>query len=285
MFQYRYLVFFLVFIVELQASDTITIDSLFKKSNGVRTVSEISILSNGGGANYINYSNPLAINDGTMPIQRKKLYLNETILYRLNNKSDLIFTLSAYDQNDEYIKEGGGYKSENRNSIESLFIGYLYQFEQRNGLKPEFSITLPFYQKLFFGGRSEVKSFRTLNSKLTLKQFIDPATLSYSLGYTKSFAFKIDTTDIEYPDSIFLGFDTNIILNPRLSLNFSTKQSFQNRQKINGLEVSPSSSLITFGFGTTYSLSSERSITTTMTSGVSADAPEGTMSVSVWQKF
>ena len=70
------------------ASDPITIDSLFKKQLGLRSVTSLSLLSSGNPNTYTSYPDILINGDPAVWSDTKQLTLNQTLMYALTSKLD-----------------------------------------------------------------------------------------------------------------------------------------------------------------------------------------------------
>lgn len=81
------------------ASDVITIDSLFKKQIGLRSVSSLSYLSSGNAYIYNTYPTLVAQPDTLSWTDTKKLSFNQTFIYTLSSKFDILLSGSgSYNQ-------------------------------------------------------------------------------------------------------------------------------------------------------------------------------------------
>ena len=70
------------------ASDPVTIDSLFKSQNGLRSITNLSFVSSGSSNTYAIYPELMTQNEGRIWIDTKSVALNQTFLYRITKDFD-----------------------------------------------------------------------------------------------------------------------------------------------------------------------------------------------------
>jgi len=85
------------------ASDAITIDSIFKNSSGLRSITSLQFLASSGSKTYITYLALISVNDGNILVDSKTTSLNETLLYSYNLKVDLILNANGSYENQQYL--------------------------------------------------------------------------------------------------------------------------------------------------------------------------------------
>lgn len=267
----------------LLASDAITIDSIFKNSNGLRSISSFNFISNGGSNSFINYPELIAIDDNSLFINSKEFNINETLLYGIGKFDILVSGDVSYEIN-EFFNENH-FSDKKEFDFNSIWIGANYHFNSFYEFKPSLTLKLPLYEKLKYLNREKNFNFKSLNMEFSLKNFSDPLISTLSLGFTQNFKRKIASREVELPNSYYIGLDFSLILNSTISLNLSANQSFQNRQKENGVEVFPSKNLSNLGFGLTYSLNKDNSLSIFNSIGTSSDSPDNQFLISLWHKF
>lgn len=84
---------FLTFMVLLScifASDELSIDSLFKKQIGLRSITSFSLLSTGNANSYALYPNIIVGGDPTIWNDTKQVFLTQTFIYTLTPKFDIL---------------------------------------------------------------------------------------------------------------------------------------------------------------------------------------------------
>ncbi len=91
----------------ISASDAITIDSIFKSNNGVRSITTLDFVASGGSQTFSTYPALISVDDGNILVDSKKLSLNETLLYAYNSKVDIMLSASASYQSLQYASSSG----------------------------------------------------------------------------------------------------------------------------------------------------------------------------------
>lgn len=92
----------LLFCIRLFASDAITIDSLFKKQIGLRSITNLSLLSTGNANSYNLYPSISVNGDPTIWNDTKQLSLNQTLIFSLLSRLDLLVSASGSFARKEY---------------------------------------------------------------------------------------------------------------------------------------------------------------------------------------
>ncbi|ACV69732.1 transporter [Desulfohalobium retbaense] len=119
---------------------------------------------------------------------------------------------------------------------------------------------------------------------LTASKSSDPALLFASLNYYYNIKRDIgdDIGEIEPGDSIEYGFGLAYALNERLSSSIFYQQRIYDKTKQNGEGIDGSDlNVSTLYFGANYALSPQRSISVSLGTGLSEDAPDVTLQVSM----
>lgn len=113
----------------LLASDELSIDSLFKKQIGLRSITNVSLLSSGNANSYTMYPNLSITGDPTIWNDTKQLSLNQTFIYTLHPKFDLLVSGNGSYARQEYTNFfTGEYSHNNKWSFNSLWLGLIYTF-------------------------------------------------------------------------------------------------------------------------------------------------------------
>jgi len=123
-----------------------------------------------------------------------------------------------------------------------------------------------------------------LSGGITASKSSDPALLFASLYYTYNFKRDVgnDYGEIEPGDSIEYGFGLAYALNERLSSSIYYQQRIYDKTKQNGDGVDGSDlNVSTLYFGANYALSPRRSLNVSLGTGLSEDAPDVTLQVSM----
>lgn len=103
----------------LIASDAITIDSIFKNAQGLRSISTLSFIASGGNQKFTSYPALVGIDDGEVLVDTKILSLNETLLYAYNSKLDFMLSVNSSYQSLQYLSQSG-FKSKDTKKLSSF---------------------------------------------------------------------------------------------------------------------------------------------------------------------
>ncbi len=270
---------------QLTASDAVTIDSIFKHNDGLRSMTTLDFVTSGSGRRFSTYPTLIGIDDGSVLIDSKKVALNQTFLYALNEKADLIVSANGFYQNLQY-PDSNGFSDATDTNFDALWVGVNYQFDVLFAeFKPSVTFQIPFYEKSFYQSSDSDDSLKAFSTRLALRNYSDPLVSTFYLSSTQNFKRKIGVKDVEYPDSYSLGLDLSLILNPKASINFNFEQRYQTVLKENKREVNPSTTLPTMGLGATYSINQTNSITISSNVGNSSNSPDSVVAISLWHKF
>lgn len=269
----------------LMASDAITIDSIFKHNDGLRSMTTMDFITSGSGRKFSTYPTLIGIDDGDVLVDSKKVALNQTFLYALNEKTDLIVSANGSYQDLQYA-ETNGFSNKTDTNFDALWVGANYQFDTLFAeFKPSITFQIPLYEKSFYQNAHNDNSLKAFSTRLALKNYSDPLVSTFYLSTTQNFERKIGAKEVEYPDSYSMGADLSLILNPKASINFNFEQRYQSVLKENGREVNPSTTLPTMGIGATYSINQTNSLTISSSVGNSSSSPDSVVSLSLWHKF
>ena len=271
------------------ASDVISIDSLFKKEKqDFRLSTNVDIINANGTRTFSSYPILVSYDDGTLVTETQQLVFGQTLMYGFSNKLDLFLSYNILNDRIKYIDFGSqSTKSDNNTNFNSLYIGGNYTFDSL--LIDEFQQSIIFQtavlQNIKYQNADKDYSFKDYNLKYSVKSFSDPLVTILSLGTNQTLKRDISNTNIDLPNSYFVGLDLFLILNPNISLNLNTEHSYQTSMKEDGVKVNNSTILSTIGFGLTYNLSEKNAITIDSSVGTSTNAPDSRLSFSLWHKF
>lgn len=269
----------------LMASDAITIDSIFKHNDGLRSMTTVDFITSGSGRKFSSYPTLVSINDGDVLVDSKRTSLNQTFLYALNEKMDFIVSANGSSQNLQYV-DANGFSNTTDTNFNALWVGTNYQFDTIFAeFKPSITFQIPLYEKSLYQNSNSDDSLKALSTRFALRNYSDPLVSTFYLSTTQNFERKIGVKDVEYPDIYSLGLDLSLILNPKASINFNFEQRYQSVLKENKREVSPSTTLPTMGLGATYSINQMNSVTISSSVGNSSSSPDSIVSLSLWHKF
>ena len=271
------------------ASDVISIDSLFKKEKqDFRLSTNVDIINANGTRTFSSYPILVSYDDGTLVTETQQLVFGQTLMYGFSNNLDLFLSYNILNDRIKYIDFGSqSTKSDNNTNFNSLYIGGNYTFDSL--LIDEFQQSIIFQtavlQNIKYQNADKDYSFKDYNLKYSVKSFSDPLVTILSLGTSQTLKRDISNTNIDLPNSYFVGLDLFLILNPNISLNLNTEHSYQTSMKEDGVKVNNSTILSTIGFGLTYNLSEKNAITIDSSVGTSTNAPDSRLSFSLWHKF
>ena len=269
----------------LMASDAITIDSIFKHNDGLRSMTTLDFVTSGSGRKFSTYPTLIGIDDGSVLVDSKKVALNQTFLYALNEKTDLIVSANGSYQNLQYANSNG-FSDDTDTNFDALWIGVNYQFDVLFAeFKPSITFQIPLYEKSFYQNSDSSDSSKAFGARFALKNYSDPLVSTFYISTTQNFKRKVGVKDVEYPDSYSLGLDLSLILNPKASINFNFEQRYQSVLKEDASETNPSTTLPTMGLGATYSINQMNSVTIGSSVGNSSNSPDSVVSLSLWHKF
>lgn len=269
----------------LIASDVITIDSIFKHNNGLRSLTTMDMITSGSGRKFSSYPALIGIDDGDVLVDSKKISLNQTFLYAFNEKTDLIVSANGSYQNLQYASDSG-FSNKTDTNFDALWIGSNYQFDAIFAeFKPSITFQIPLFEKSFYQNENSNNSLKALNLRWALRNYSDPLVSTFYLSTTQNFKRRIATKEIEYPDSYSVGLDLSLVLNPKVAINFNSEQRYQTVLKENEKVVNPSTTLPTMGIGATYSINQMNSVTINSSVGNSSSSPDSIVSLSLWHKF
>ncbi|WP_104721603.1 hypothetical protein [Helicobacter mesocricetorum] len=281
------LFFTLLFLTNsLLASDELNIDNLFKKQIGLRSITSFSLLSTGNANTYSLYPNISIGGDTTLWSDTKQLSLNQTFIYTLMPKFDILVSGSGSYARKEYKAFlSNNYTNENDFSFNSLWLGFIYTGKSIADFVPQITFQTAILQRE--SSAAEDKSFYLKSQSLqaTLRGYSDPVVYSIygGFGYNAKRKFKIGK--IDYGHSMYVGGDLSIILSPKITLDLGAEQRFQTKQRINRNQTSNIRSIPTLSVGSTYSLNQDTAISVNANFGGSSAAPDAIFGLTLWKKF
>ena len=248
----------------------------------------MDIINANGTRTFSSYPILVSYDDGTLVTETQQLVFGQTLMYGFSNNLDLFLSYNILNDRIKYIDFGSqSTKSDNNTNFNSLYIGGNYTFDSL--LIDEFQQSIIFQtavlQNIKYENADKDYSFKDYNLKYSVKSFSDPLVTILSLGTNQTLKRDISNTNIDLPNSYFVGLDLFLILNPNISLNLNTEHSYQTSMKEDGVKVNNSTILSTIGFGLTYNLSEKNAITIDSSVGTSTNAPDSRLSFSLWHKF
>lgn len=288
---YKKLSFFILLIISSQlfASDVISIDSLFKKEKqDFRLSTNVDIINSNGTRKFSSYPILLSYDDGTLLTETQQVIFGQTLMYGFNSNLDLFLSYNVLNNRINYVDfNSNSSKSDSETTFDSLFIGGNYTFDSLlfDEFQQSVSLQTALLKNINYQNEDKNYSLKDYNLKYSVKSFSDPLITILSLGTNQTLKRDISNTNIDLPNSYFVGLDLFLILNPNISLNLNTEHSYQTSMKEDGVKVNNSTILSTIGFGLTYNLSEKNAITIDSSVGTSTNAPDSRLSFSLWHKF
>ncbi len=268
------------------ASDPITIDSLYKQQVGLRSVTNLSLLSSGNPNVYTSTPNLVINGDPVVWDDTKQLTLTQTLMYALTSKLDVLTSFSGSYKRSEYMD----YftlepKSESKTQFDSVWLGVNYRGDRIGELVPMLTLQTALYQRESALRQSKNFSFKSYSIKGSLKGYSDPVIYSIYTGFGYNADRKFDFAKLNYGNTVFFGGDLSIVLSPKITLDLGIEQRFQTANKINDRKTTNLRSIPTYSVGSTYSFSNDTSISISASMGGSSAAPDSIFGISIWQKF
>lgn len=230
----------LIFLTSLSfASDELSIDTLFKKQIGLRSITSFSFLSTGNANSYAIYPNLSIAGDPTIWNDTKQGFLNQTFIYTLTPNFDILLSGGASYARKEYTNFfTNEYSSKNRIGFDSLWLGFIYTGDNIADFIPQFTFQTAIIQREKVINQTKNFYLKSQSLQASLRAYSDPVVYSIytGFGYNQSREFNIGK--IEYGNSLYIGGDLSIILSPKITLDLGAEQRFQTKQKINGYQNS-----------------------------------------------
>ncbi len=268
------------------ASDAITIDSLFKKSLGLRSTTTFSFLTSGNALSYTTYPNISQNADPIVYNDTKELIVSESLLYALSANLDLLLSFDGKFSRKEYTDINTyEFKHKNKSSFGSCWLGFDYSFASIADFKPSITFQSALLQNERASDEQKKFYLHSHSLKISFKSYLDPVVYSLFVGYGYNKKRHFDFATITYGSLYFMGSDFSIVLNPKLSLDLGFTQSFQEKQKINNFTASNLRSIATYSLGSTYSINTTTAFSVSLKQGGTSLSPDSILSMSLWKKF
>lgn len=276
----------LFFYTQLFASDAITIDSLFKKQIGLRSITSLSFLSTGNANSYNLYPNISISGDPTIWNDTKQLSLNQTLIYTLTSRLDILVAFGGSFARKEYTNFlTNAYSHDNDISFNSLWLGFIYTGASFADFVPQISLqsSIISREKVV----DELKTFfvNSYSLQTSLRGYSDPVVYSFYMGFSYNLDRKFEFMKIRYGNSFYVGGDLSIVLSPKITLDLGAEQRLQSPQRINGEQNSEFRSIPTLSVGSTYSINADTALSASASFGGSSASPDAVFGLSLWKKF
>ncbi len=270
----------------LLASDELNIDNLFKKQLGLRSITNFSLLSTGNANSYALYPTLSIQGDTTIWKDTKQISLNQTFIYTLTPKFDVLISGGGSYARKEYTNAfNSNFSNENNLSFDSLWLGLIYTFDSVADFVPQVKFQSAVIQRETAIEHTKNFYLKSQNLEMALRGYSDPVVYSAyaGVGYNQGRKFKMGK--IDYGNSIYIGGNLSIILSPKITLDLGVEQRFQTERKINENQSSELRSIPTLSLGSTYSINATTAISVSGNFGGSSAAPDAIFGFSLWKKF
>lgn len=276
----------LLFCIRLFASDAITIDSLFKKQIGLRSITNLSLLSTGNANSYNLYPSISVNGDPTIWNDTKQLSLNQTLVYTVLPKIDLLLSFGGSFARKEFTNfNTNAYSRDYDMSFNSLWLGFIYTGSSFYDFVPQLSLqsSVISREKII----DELKTFyvNSYSLQVSLRGYSDPVVHSLYMGFSYNLDRQFEFMKIRYGNSFYVGGDLSIVLSPKITLDLGAEQRFQSPQKINGAQNSELRSIPTLSLGSTYSINADTAVSVNASFGGSSASPDSIFGLSLWKRF
>ena len=220
------------------ASDPITIDSLFKRQIGLRSITTFSLLSSGNPNVYTDYPSITIQGDPVVWDDTKQASLNQIFMYAIDDKLDILTSFAGSYIRNEYINYFTfDPKSESRAQFDSSWIGFSYRTDKINNLIPIITFQSAVIQNERANRDNKYFYFKSFALKGTLKGYSDPVVYSIYAGLIYNVSRNFDFAKIDYGNTVLFGGDLSIVLSPKITLDMGIEQRFQSANKINNKKL------------------------------------------------
>lgn len=267
------------------ASDPVTLDSMFKNQQGLRSVTSFDILSSGGSNSFSTYPDLIATNEGKYWQDVKIFSVHQTFLYDITEKFDAMITATGSIKRREYYDILSLYGHEDSTDFDSLWVGGTYSFDAIDDFKPYLTLQASIYQKERFLDSIKNTYANSYSAKLAFRNYSDPVISTLHIGTIYNGAKDIGGYKVDNGNSLSAGLNFSIILSPKIALDIGTEQRYQTETKVNGVASSNAAIISTLNIGATYSMGAKNSLAVSGIMGGSSKSPDSILSVSLWHKF
>lgn len=282
--------FFLSSLVSFSlASNPISLDSLFKKQIGLRSITSVEYLSSGNADFYNSKPFVSVFNDGKNYLDNKQISIRQTLIYSPSKNLDVLLNAKAsYIRSDiehSHFLEANTYSTEQRVNFDHINLGLIYSFKNLSSFIPQLSLNLSIFERVRFDG--QIKNFTTknANAQMSFKTYSDPIILSLYFGFGYNENLKFGKNAVNFGNAYYAGFDGSIILSPKVSLDIGFQQSYQEASRYNGRTYTGNYSIPTISLGFSYSFDDDTAISLSGIGSGSNSAPSSIFTLSLWKKF
>lgn len=269
------------------ASDAITIDSIFKKQVGIRSITTLSLLTTGNANSYRIYPDLLVEGDQTLWNNTYSFSLNQTLMYTITPKLDIFANVGGSFSRQEFENIlSSTYRHSNHAKFDSLWFGFVYSLPRMYDFIPQATFQTAIMQRERANENLQTFYLKSQSLQLSLRSYSDPLVYSLYIGanYNAERKFR-HTGRVNYGQSFYGGVNFSIILSPKITLDAYSEQRFQTPQRVNGVRGSGLRSFTTIGGGTTYSFNADTALSFSVATGSSSASPDSIITLSLWKRF
>jgi len=267
------------------ASDPVTLDSMFKNQQGLRSVTSFDMLSSGSSNSFNTYPDLVANNEGKYWQDVKIFSMHQTFLYDITENFDAMVTATGSVKRREYYDILSLYGHEDSTDFDSLWVGGTYSFNAIEDFKPYLTLQASVYQKDRYLESTKNSYGNSYSAKLAFRNYSDPVISTLYVGAMYNGTKNISGYNVDNGNVFSAGLDFSIILSPKIALDLGTEERYQSETKIDGVAYSNAAIISTMTMGATYSMSSKNSLAVSGSMGGSSKSPDSIFSVSLWHKF
>lgn len=136
------------------ASNPISLDSLFKKQIGLRSITSIEYISSGNADFYDSNPYVSVFNDGKNYLDNKQISIRQTLIYSLHKSLDVLLNAKiSYIKSDiehSNFLEASTYSTEQRANFDNINLGLMYSFTNLASFVPQISLYLSAFERVRF---------------------------------------------------------------------------------------------------------------------------------------
>ncbi|EAI1626636.1 hypothetical protein B7A54_08630, partial [Campylobacter jejuni] len=175
---------FMVLVSCVFASDELSIDSLFKKQVGLRSITSFSLLSTGNANSYSLYPNISIGGDPTIWNDTKQVFLTQTFIYTITPKFDILISGGGSYARQEYTNFfTNEYSSKNRIGFDSLWLGFIYTGESIADFIPQITFQTAVVQREKAINQTKNFYLKSQSLQASLRGYSDPVVYSIYTGF------------------------------------------------------------------------------------------------------
>jgi len=211
--------------------------------------------------------------------------LRQSFLYSFNESLDLSFGGRASYVSSDYVANDLSRKTSDDWDLNSLSLGFIYTGSSFKNFIPQLSFDLSLFDRITMLNQKKNFFSKSASLQFAFKNYSDPLVSSLYIGVAYSGNLHFSAGKVNFGNAIFAGFNGSIILSPKVSLDLSFQQTYQEASKHNNNKYTQNYSIPTLSLGFTYSLDDDTALSISGTGSGSSSAPSSIFSLSLWKKF